>query len=187
MRCLFIAAILALAPSPLFAAAFDLSLDETNGERVVVVARAGGGVFAVAAGGEDLTVLTGEAADRARAGLAKMDAIRAEDLAGEDSGDGNKAKKKKIIIHKMNVDEAEEIGDEKRVVRVIRKTAGERGEETQFEDIEEPLLHGDKDDAVERRVIRMKGADEARAVKFIDETKGLTEGEKAEMKAAVGL
>ena len=67
MRRPLFAAILALAPSPLLAASFNLSLDDTNGERVVVVARADGGVFAVAAGGEDLKILKGEDADRARA------------------------------------------------------------------------------------------------------------------------
>lgn len=188
MRRPLFAAILALAPSPLLAASFDLSLDDTNGERVVVVARADGGVFTVAAGGEDLKILKGEDADRARARLAKMDAEAFDDLADDDEA-GDKKKKKKIVIHKMDVDEAEDGDDEKSIVRVIRKTDGERYEESLIENDLEPLLHGDDDSAaaVERRVIRMKGADEARAIKFIDETKGLDDGEKAEMKAAVGL
>jgi hypothetical protein len=42
-------------------------------------------------------------------------------------------------------------------------------------------------DSLERRIVRIKGADEARAIKFIDETSGMDAGERAEMKTAAGL
>ena len=187
MRRRLLAVILTLAPAPLLAASFDLSLDETNGERIVVVARAGGGVFAVAAGGDDLKVLKGEDAERARARLVAIDDALDDDPAPD--ADGGKTKKK-IVIHKVNVDEdAGGAGEEERVIRLVRKADDERREETLIDDGAEPLLkdEGDPEKAVERRVIRMNGADEARAIRFIDETKGLDEGEKAEMKAAAGL
>ncbi len=187
MRRFFIALSLAFAPTALLAGSFDLSLDETNGERILVLARADGGVFAVAAGGADLKVLRGEEAERARARLLKVDA---EDGV-EDGADGKEQKKKKIILHKMDVDEdgAGAGEEEKRVVRVIRKTGGDRREETLLGEDAETLIRGDGDaeGSVERRVIRLKGVNDARAIKFIDETKGLDDGEKGEMKAAVGL
>lgn len=190
MRCCYLAVFAVLAPSPLLAATFDLSLDDLNGERVVVVARTEGGAFAAAAGGEDLKVLKGEDADRARASLVSMDEDDREDLPAE-SDDGKKKEKKKIVIHKMSIDEDERgAGDEeKSVVRVIKKKDVERREETLLDDEAEALLkaEGDSESAVERRVIRLKGADAARAIKFIDETAGLDDSEKAEMKAALGL
>lgn len=186
MRRFFLSAIFAAAPTSLLAESFDLSLDDLNGERVVVVAQAEGGVFAVAAGGEDLKVLRGEEAERTRAKLVTMDG---EELDGLDEKGGEIKKKKKVVIHKMSIDEDDdEIRDEeKRVVRVIKTEDGERREETLLKGDAEKLIEGESGGAVERRVIRMKGADEARAIKFIDEIKGLDVGEKAEMKAAVGL
>lgn len=189
MRRPLLKALIALTPTPLLAASFDLSLDDLNGERVIVVARAEGGVFAAAAGGEDLKVLKGEDAERARASLVSMDDTNFEDPAAE-SDDGKK-KKKKIVIHKMSIDEDESGAgeEEKAVVRVIRKKDGDRREETLLDDEADALLKEEVDgkSAVERRVIRLKGADEARAIRFIDETAGLDDGEKAEMKAALGL
>lgn len=188
MRQPFMAAILALAPSPLLAGSFDLSLEAANGERIFVVARSVDGAFAVATGGEDLKIVKGEDADRARASLAKMGGEDFDDFAVDDHGG---EKKKKIVIHKMEIDEDGDgaAGDEETVVRVIKKKHSARREETLIEEDAEKLITGDDeaDNAVERRVIRLKGADEARAIKFIDEIKGLDEGEKAEMKAAVGL
>lgn len=188
MRLPLIAMIFVLFPGPLLAGSFDLSLDDTNGERAVVIARANGGAFAAAAGGEDLVVLRGEDAERARARLARVDAD--DDLEGAAGDDGKTKKKKKIVIHKMDVDEdGDGAGEEEeRIVRVIKKTDSERREETLLDD-EEALIRGEDapEGAVERRVIRLKGADEARAIKFIDEIEGLDIGEKAEMKAAVGL
>jgi hypothetical protein len=108
MRRLLLAALLLSAPTPLFAASFDLSLDDINGERVVVVARAGGGAFAAAAGKEDLKILKGEDAERARAALVRMDSEALDDLSESDG-----KKRKKIVIHKMNVDE-DDAGAKKR-------------------------------------------------------------------------
>jgi hypothetical protein len=186
MRRAFLTAIFAAAPTSLLAATFDLSLDDLNGERLVVVALADGDVFAVAAGGEDLKVLSGEEAERARAKLVGMEG---EGLDGLERKDGEGKKKKKIVIHKMSIDEDdEEVRDEeRRIVRVIKREHSERSEESLLKDDAEKLIEGETDGAVERRVIRMKGADEARAIKFIDDIKGLDIGEKAAMKAAVGL
>lgn len=186
MRRLLLAAIFAAAPTSLLAGSFDLSLDDINGERVVVVARAGGGVFAVAAGGEDLKVLKGEEAERARA---KLVSVVGEELEGLKDKDGAGKKKKKIVIHKMNVDDGDDdvLGENRRSVRVIKTEDGERREETLLKEDTETPIEGETERAIERRIIRMKGADEARAIRFIDETKGLDAGERAEMKAAAGL
>jgi len=189
MRFPLLTAILMLSPGPLLAATFDLSLDATNAERIVVVARSGGGAAAVAAGDEDLKVLRGEDADRARAKLAKVDIDDAEKTAFADDGD-DKKKRKKIVIHKMDFDEDGAAGEEgKREIRILKKTGqGRREEELLLEDDDRLIRDGAAEvTAVERRVIRMKGVDEARAIKFIDETEGLDAGEKAQMKAAVGL
>lgn len=188
MSRVFVTIILAFAPHPLLAGSFELSLDETSVERVLVVARAGGGVFSVAAGGDDLRVLRGEEAARARARLARFDGENREEPAGEEDDD---KKRKKIVIHKMDVhDVGAGAGDEDmRAVRIFKGEVSKRREETLLEEDGETLIKDDVDGdkSLERNVIRLMGADEARAIKFIDETKGLDDGEKAEMKAAVGL
>lgn len=185
MRNLICAAAVFFAPAGALAATFDVSLDEINGERTLVVARSGGGAAAVAAGGEDLKVLRGEAAERAIASLAKVDAPEPPQSPGSDKG-AKKPRQKKIVIHKMEIDD-DHSGAEKEI-RVIRKAGGERREERLLSEEESFLIEGDPAAAsVERRIIRMKGVDEARAIKFIDETAGLDAGERAEMKTAAGL
>jgi len=187
MRLALMAAILALAPAPLFAGSFDLSLDDTNGERIVVVARSGGGAVAVAAGSEDLKIQRGEDADRALASLTKVSAD-ADDKARPAEG-GKRKKLKKIVIHKMEIDEDPADDEASREVRILKKRDGERREEKLLFENDNFLIGSDAEgaSAVERRVIRMKGVDETRAIKFIDETAGLDAGEKAEMKRLVGL
>lgn len=181
MRTLICAALVFLAPSAGFAASFDVSLDDINGERVLVVARSGGGVAAVAAGAEDLKVLRGEAAERAIAALTKVEGPEPPPAPGE----GEKGKKK-IVIHKMEIDEGDD--DAEREIRVIRKTDGERREEKLLSEEEDFLIEGAPSaGSIERRIIRLKGVDEARAIRFIDETAGLDAGERAEMKTAAGL
>lgn len=178
MRIVFFAAFAALAPGLAVAASFEVSLDDVNGERVLVIARSDGGAAAVAAGGEDLKVLRGEEAERAIASLTKVDAPGA--------GEGKRKKRKKIIIHKLDIDEDDAF--EEREVRIIRKTDGAQREEELLQGDERFLIEGAPEAAsVERRIIRMKGVDEARAIKFIDETKGLDAGERAEMKSAAGI
>lgn len=189
MRQPFFALILALAPGPLLAGSFDLSLDEENGQRVIAVARSGGGAYAVAAGAEDLKVLTGEAADQALASLATVDA---GDDIDEPAAEGGKRKKaKKIVIHKMSIEDDDDgdgaRDDDNREVRIIRKTDSDRREERLLLEDDDHLMKGDDERTAERRIVRMKGVDEAQAISFIDETKGLDAGEKAQMKIAAGL
>jgi hypothetical protein len=185
MRFLLCAAVALLAPSATLAATFDVSLDEKNGERILVVARSGGGAAAVAAGGEDLRVLRGEEAEKAVAALAKVDTPDLPAAAGAEGGDRTKLKKK-IVIHKMEIDEDADVED--RELRIIRKTDDSRREEELLRDEERFLIEGQPAaEAIERRIIRMKGVDEARAIKFIDETEGLDAGERAEMKTAAGI
>ena len=183
-----IAAFLAIAPSPLLAGGFNLSIDEIDGERIVLVARAEGGVFTIAAGGVDLKILKGEEAERARAALSNLEAAEAFD--GAETTPGEK-KRKKIVVHKMDVheDDAGAGQEEKRIIRVIKKTGDDLDQDTSPDQNSEHLLHGDIDTgrATERRVIRLMGVNDARAIRFIDETSGLDEAEKYEMKAAVGL
>ena len=182
MRRLICAAFAVLAPTAGLAATFDVSLDDLNGERVLVVARSGGGAAGVASGGEDLKILRGEAAERA---IAALTAVEAAELSG--ASEGGAAKKRKIVIHKMDVDEDDHGGGETEV-RIIRKTDGKRREEELLGGDAEFLIDGEPAaNAVERRIIRLKGVDEARAIKFIDETPGLDVGERAEMKTAAGL
>ena len=170
MRRLACAILALLAPTGGLAATFDVSLDDINGERVLVVARSGGGAAGVASGGEDLKVLRGEAAERAIASLTRVEAPEPPG-APEGGRADSKARKRKIVIHRMEVDED-----------------GERSEEELLKGDEDFLLEGeDAPDAGERRIIRLKGVDEARAIKFIDETSGLDAGERAEMKTAAGL
>jgi hypothetical protein len=176
---IFVSAVIAiLVPGWAAAGTFDLSLDDLNGERILVVARSGGGSAAVAAGGEDLKVLRGEEAELAIARLARVDP----------AGDGGRAtkKQKKIVIHKLDIDEGDS-GDG-REVRIVRKTDGGRREEELLRGEEDFLLEGAPvAERVERRIIRLKGFDAARAIKFIDETSGLDAGERLEMKTAAGL
>lgn len=95
---IFVSAVIAmLVPGWAAARTFDLSLDDLNGERILVVARSGGGAAAVAAGREDLKVLRGEEAERAVARLARVDAAAAGDRASKKQG--------KIVIHKLDIDE----------------------------------------------------------------------------------
>ncbi len=186
MRMLACVLLVALAPNAGLAAAFDVSLDDINGQRILVVARSGGGAAGVASGGEDLEVLRGEAAERAIASLTDVEATKPEGAQGSGAAEG-KVRKRKIVIHKMDVDEDESGGSEKEVC-IIRKTDGERREEALLSGDEDFLIEGEPAaTSVERRIIRLKGVDEARAIKFIDETPGLDVGERAEMKKAAGL
>ena len=186
MRRTVLAAIIATAPTSLFAATFDLSLDDLNGERTVVIARSGDGVFAAAAGRADLKVLTGADAERARASLISM-ADEAPD--GSRNTHGESGSKRKIVVHKMDVDEDDDAlhDEERRTVRIPKSTDGPRREETLLNEDAEALIEDETEGADERRVIRLKGVDEADAIRFIDDIKGLDSGERAQMKAAVGL
>ncbi len=171
-----------LAPTAGWAATYDVSLDDINGERVLVVARSSGGAAGVASGGEDLKILRGEAAERAIASLAK---VEGPEHAG--AREGGEERKRKIVIHKMDIDEDESGGSEKEA-RIIRKTDGKRREEGHLSGEEEFLVDGEPAaDSVERRIIRLRAVNEARAIKFIDETPGLDVGERAELKTTVGL
>ncbi len=189
MRLLLLAATLLLAPGQALASTFDLSLDEANGERTVVVARPGGVVFTIAVGGEDLTVLTGEDADRARARLATVE------TPGDEAADAGATRKKKIVIHKMSVDDetadTDTDGADDGEVRVLRKSQSdpreERGAPAGDLQLADPQFKDEQRADMRRRVLRLNGADAAEAIKFIDDTKGLDAGEKAAMKAAVGL
>lgn len=179
MKLALFAAVAALAPGPLLAGSFDLSIDETNGERIVAVSRSKGGAFAVASGGEDLRVLRGEAAEMALAKLATV-----EETGGNNDDEEKRElhKKKRIVIHKMTVDD----GGVENTERVLKKASRDHLEDQLMLDFDE-----DDDETAEfnvkRTVFRMKGVDEAQAIKFIDETSGLDAGEKAEMKSAVAL
>lgn len=176
---IFVSAVIAiLIPGWAAAGTFDLSLDDLNGERILVVARSGGGSAAVAAGGEDLKVLRGAEAELAIARLARVDPAAAGDRASK--------RQKKIVIHKLDIDD--DNSGEGREVRIVRKTDGGRREEELLRGEEDFLLDGDPAaKSVECRIIRLKGVDAARAIKFIDETAGLDAGERLEMKAAAGL
>ncbi|MFN3959796.1 MAG: hypothetical protein ACK4NP_07780 [Parvularculaceae bacterium] len=73
-------------------------------------------------------------------------------------------------------------------MRIVRKTDGGRREEELLRGEEDFLLEGaPAAESVERRIIRLKGVDAARAIKFIDETEGLDAGERMEMKTAAGI
>ncbi len=189
MRYFLLAATLILSPGNALASTFDLSLDEANGERTVVVARPNGGAFSVAIGGKDLTVLTGEDADRARALLKKVG------TPGDEAADDGALRKKKIVIHKMSVDDesadAPAEGGGEVEVRILRKSQSGPREESGLPDSDTLLTDPQPKDPertdMRQRVLRLIGADAAEAIKFIDDTQGLDAGEKAAMKAAVGL
>lgn len=179
MRLWLFAVIAALTPGPLLAGSFDLSLDETNGERIVAVARSGGGAFAVASGAEDLKVLKGEDAERA---FAKLTALESDEAGAGDANRGNQ--KKRIVIHKMTIDDDDDGAEN--TARISKKSDGDDLEDLLILKFDEDNEAG-PEEAVKRTVIRMKGVDNARAIKFIDDTTGLDAGEKAEMKASLAL
>lgn len=191
------ASLLALAGAAAAApeATFDLRLDQKNGERAISVANDHTGAFAVAAGGAELDLLEGDEAKAAFERLRARPDIDI-DLEGDAADPERDAQgKRKIVIHKMDYDEAETVGDETREVRIIKraprdaKSADDAGAEDAPDeegDLEIDILD-DSEPSTARRVIFITAADKTAAAKFIDKIKGLDEAEKSAMKEAVGL
>jgi len=179
----------ALASEP----TFELRLDQSNGQRTVAVANEKSGAYAVAAGGEDLSVLEGSQAEEAFKRLRAMPGadIDFHDADREHDGKGNR----KIVVHKMDYDEDSWGDDDTREVRIIkrRKSDPMPGEEIEIEDEADAAddidldLPDDGSSSSERRLLYINAADEKAAVKFIDRIKGLDDSEKSAMKEAVGL
>ncbi|OFX01004.1 MAG: hypothetical protein A3E78_15420 [Alphaproteobacteria bacterium RIFCSPHIGHO2_12_FULL_63_12] len=191
------ASLLAIAGAAVAApeATFDLRLDQRNGERAISVANDKTGAYAVAAGGAALDLLEGDEAKAAFERLRARPDIDI-DLDGDEADPERDAKgKRKIIIHKMDYDEAETVGGDQREVRIIKRTtrdaepaddAGAEDAPEAEDDLEIDLLD-DGDASTARRVIFITDADKNSAAKFIDKIKGLDDAEKAAMKEAVGL
>lgn len=173
--------------------AFNLRLEQKDGDRKVAVSNAATGAFAVAAGGKELDLLAG---DDARAVLKRLNAEPDLEIEpGEDdpfahAEDG----KRKIIVHKMDYDEDETGDEEKREIRIVKRHHRKSGDDAADIDIENEgdddvhiAVHSDGPSRSERRVIVITGADAGAAVKFIDQIEGLDAREKQSMKSAVGL
>ncbi len=171
---------------------FELMLDDRNGEKTFAVRNAATGAFAIAEGGDDLQLLSGE---EAKSAFAVIDAQNDIDINLDGDKAARNAKgKRKIVIHKMDYEEDEnDIRADKEVRIVTRRENGkdddreiiiETGDDS---DRDMVILNGDADDGEKRRVIRIMGADPGEAAKFIDDENGLDADEKAAMKAAVGL
>jgi hypothetical protein len=175
--------------------AYELRLDQKNGERTIAVSNAATGAFVVAAGGKSLDLLSSKEAEAAINRLKNGPDLDIE--LGDDKDD------RKIIIHKMDYDDGDETDkDDKREVRILKRhqrddASADEDRDGAGEDESDSLfsmeLDGDDDasdgeDGVkERRILFIKGAGEKTAAKFIDRIDGLEADEKAAMKEAVGL
>lgn len=173
MKSAHILASIALAVlSPALAASgpkFELRLDEQNGERVVAVIDLATGASVVAAGGETLDLLADKDAGKA---LARLKGEPDLDLRSMESRIG-------VTVHKMDYDEDQSLefaGRRRRITDASGRNAG-------------ALAPGDtalEEDGV-RRIIYIRGAGPAEALKFIDDIEGLEFDERRAMKEAVGL
>ena len=161
-----------LALSPALAASgtkFELRLDERNGERVVAVIDLATGTSVVAAGGETLDLLADKDAGKA---LARLRGEPDLDFRSMESRIG-------VTVHKMDYDEDPVFA----VDRGERRIAGGGGRNASA------FAPGDtalEEDSV-RRIIYIRGAGSAEALKFIDDIEGLEFDERRAMKEAVGL
>lgn len=154
------------------AARFELRLDQKDGERLVAVVNLASGGGAVAAGRDRLDLLSDRDAQKTLARL------RGEpDIEGE-----QRAERGGIVVHKMDYDESAgpEADLNERRVRRGDRSAGRGGDGI-------PAGGEDRKQDAERRIIYIRGADAAEAVKFIDDIAGLDDDERAAIKSAAGL
>ncbi len=169
--------------------AYELRLDQKNGDRTIAVSNVASGALAVAAGGKRLDLLTPE---NAAAALKRLKNGSDLDIRPDDDGD-----KRKIVIHKMGFDDGEETGEnDNREIRILKRPQREDDDsksDTDSDDLFSMELDSDDeaasgDEAIqERRILFIKGAGAKTAAKFIDKIDGLEADEKAAMKEAVGL
>lgn len=182
----------AFLSAPALAAGFDLRLDEADGLKTVAVTNAATGAFAIASGAGALDLLEGEAAKSAFDSLSAREDIDIR-LDGDDADfdlEHDAEGKRRIIIHKMDYDEDMSGAEESREVRITKRRKTERdagGSILDQERVIETEIDEGSNGAKRRRAIRIIGADAAEAAKFVDDIDGLEAGEKAAMKAAVGL
>lgn len=172
--------VLLLAALSLSGAGFDLRLDETQGERVAALSAVGSDLFVVAAGREDLAILAPDEATVAL-GLLKKNEDFTVLLGGGDAvaPTRNAATGARIVVHKM--DYAEDLANDQDS-RELRVVSGASRQQYPASGPDETGAPGPAS-----RVIRIFGADEPAALRFIDALEGLDADERAEMRAAIGL
>lgn len=172
--------VLLLAALSLSGAGFDLRLDETQGGRVAALSVIGSDLFVVAAGREDLAILASEEAAAALSLLKKNEDF-AVLLGGGDAAapTRNAATGARIVVHKM--DYAEDLANDpdSRELRVVSGAGRNQDSASGPDDTATP--------GPASRVIRIFGADEPAALRFIEALEGLDADEKAEMREAIGL
>lgn len=201
LKSLLIASLFAVYPAAAMAAdgPYELRLRAVNGERTVAVINGVTGGYAIATGGEDLDLLSPDDAKPALEALIETPAFDAP--PERDAAIDPRTGKRRVVVHKMDFEDGggvegsaqSEADRGARILRRIGPGADRRTEEPQSgaDDLrgsQEDEFALD-DDAVEedRRMVLIRGADAARAEKFIDDTDGMAEDEKRAMKEAVGL
>lgn len=148
---------------------FELRLDERDGERVVAVVNLATGASVVVAGAATLDLLDDKSAEKALARL------KGEPDLDFRSGDGRIG----ITVHKMDYDEDQR----PEVERGERRIAVANGRNASA------IAPGDTalDEDGVRRIIYIRGAGSAEALKFIEDIEGLEFDERRAMKEAAGL
>ncbi|MCA8889504.1 MAG: hypothetical protein KDA46_11780 [Parvularculaceae bacterium] len=154
---------LAAASLALVAAAkaetYNLRLAQDGEARTIAVSTHDDASFAVASGGDNLAVLTGDEAASAFAAL--KDAVKSEEIAAdlddfEHSADGHR----KIVVHKMDVDDHDQGDDHE--VRVVKKSVRREQGAEEITDIEVST----------RNVTQADGDDAAMAIIASDDSDG---------------
>jgi hypothetical protein len=173
-----------LAALTLAGAGFELRLDEAQGARVAAISVIGSDLFVVAAGRDDLAILEPDDAAAALSLLKKNEDFAlllggavtpsAPSAATTDAETGAR-----IVVHKMDYEEDLSNDPSGRELRVV---SGASRKADPAPGLDETAAAGGAS-----RVIRIFGADEPAALRFIDALEGLDADEKAEMRAAIGL
>ena len=156
---------------------FELRLEEKDGARMAAVINLLDGGSAVAVGGATLDLLGDRDAQKTAKRLQAQTGIDIDGAVEGVSGEAP-AQSRKILVHRMDYDEAENVASaspEERAYRPHQRKGRGVPDDMSL-----------REDGV-RRIIYVKGAGATEAAKFIDDIQGLEDDEKAAMKEAVGL
>jgi hypothetical protein len=169
---------------PALAARFDIRLEERGPDRTLIVTEESAGAVAVAAGRETLRLLPKTEA------LAVYERLKAGgSLLLAETAPANAPPDRRIVIHRLDVEEDLENGVSERERGVVRKHVNAASPGAYDSEIaESELLAASVDDApllVKRT--ELEGADEKTAAAFIDAVSGLASADKARLKSLVGI
>lgn len=180
MKPFLLATCLALAGgAPVFAADYNLHLEEAGGLRTLIVVNAMSGAVAVATGDDELHLIEDDAARSIMAAAFPADPCNVARAA--------EASPAKIVIHKMNYDEDPVDVRSEKQVRLQRRDRFAAPHESADSDLTDAPEASYVARAGRVRTVRVLGADREEAARFIESAGGLGPDEIAAIEEAVGL